>query len=317
MAQNKLIKPEKLQKGDTIGVISPSGAVRENTSLQSAVRYFENKGYKVKIAPHATDRKAYLAGFDKDRLSDLMRFFEDSSIKAVLCSRGGYGAYRLLNSIDYEKIKANTKIFLGYSDITALLGSFLNRSNLVTFHGPLFLSDFGVDSVDEYTEKCFFDILEGNINIPFSYDNPVKYQCITSGEAEGELFAGNLAVLAGLLGTPYFPDLKGKILILEDVGEPLYKIDRMLTQLNLAGVFNEISGLLFGEFTSVTGFDNEEVNKLTPYDVAYEITSDLKIPTGFGFPVSHGKTKATLPLGVNYYFNADTFKLVLNDNFLS
>jgi len=258
MIQNKLIKPKKLKKGDTIAVISPSGAVKEDKFFKPSIEYFENNGYKIKIAPHAEDKKAYLAGADKDRLSDLMSFFEDESVNAILCSRGGYGSYRLLANIDYEKININPKIFLGYSDITALLISILNRSNLITFHGPLFLSDFGTSKVDKYTEKNFFDILTGNIELPFKYSNPINYECIKSGQAEGELIAGNLAVFAGLLGTPYFPDVTGKILLLEDVGEPLYKIDRMLMQLKLAGVFDKIAGLLFGEFTCVVKSDSAE-----------------------------------------------------------
>jgi len=317
MIHNKLIKPKKLKQGDTIGIISPSGAVKEDKVFQPAIQYFENRGYKVKTAPHATDKKAYLAGSDRDRLFDLMNFFEDDSISAILCTRGGYGAYRFLADIDYEKIKANPKIFLGYSDITALLCAILSKSNLITFHGPLFLSDFGVNKVNEYTEKNFFDILTGNIELPFKYLNPVHYECIKLGQAEGELIAGNLAVLTGLLGTPYFPDVTGKILLLEDVGEPLYKIDRMLMQLKLAGVFDKIAGLLFGEFTSVVESDSAETNKLSPFNIAYELTLNLNIPVGYGFPVSHGSIKATLPLGVKYYFNSQNFSLVLQGDYLS
>lgn len=316
MAQNKLIKPKRLKPGDTIGVISPSGAIKEDKCFEKSIKYFENRGYKIKIASHAQDKRAYLAGADKDRLSDLMEFFLDDSVNAILCSRGGYGAYRLLADINYEIIKSNPKIFLGYSDITALLLNILSKSNLVTFHGPLFLSDFGVDKVNEYTEKSFFDLLEGKTNIPFSYSNPLEYRCIKSGEIEGELIAGNLAVLTGLLGTPYFPDVQGKILLLEDVGEPLYKIDRMLMQLKLAGVFDKISGLLFGEFTSVVDADKPEANGLNPFDIINELIYDLKIPVGFGFPAGHGNNKTTLPLGVKYYFNSADFSLVLNDTYL-
>jgi muramoyltetrapeptide carboxypeptidase len=317
MIQNKLIKPEKLKKGDTIGIISPSGAIKEDKLFQPAVHYFEEKGYKIRIAPHAADKKSYLAGSDKDRLSDLMSFFEDDSISAILCTRGGYGAYRLLSGIDYEKIKANPKIFLGYSDITALLVSILSNTGLITFHGPLFLSDFGINKVNNYTEKTFFDVLTGNVELPYKYINPINYVSINPGQAKGELIAGNLAVLTGLLGTPYFPDVTGKILLIEDIGEPLYKIDRMLMQLKLAGVFDKIAGLLFGEFTNVVKSDSAEVNKLNPLDIVCELTSGLKIPVGYGFPVSHAEMKATLPLGVKYYFNSQNFNLILQEDYLS
>lgn len=310
--KNKLIKPEKLKKGDTIGIISPSGCVNSE-NLDRAVKYFENKGYKIKIAPHAMDKKNYLAGSDKDRLNDLMTFFQDDSIKAILCSRGGYGAYRLLENIDYNLIKANPKIFAGYSDITALLVNITEKSNLVTFHAPLFLSDFGVESVNEYTEKSFFEILERKVQIPFSYQNPFDYTCINAGETQGELIACNLAVLTGLLGTPYFPDVKNKILLLEDIGEAVYKIDRMLMQLKLAGVFDKISGILFGEFTPPQNTEDKELFKNQVTDTISEIVSGYKIPVGFGFPSGHGETKATLPVGVKYYFNSGVFCLKLSE----
>jgi muramoyltetrapeptide carboxypeptidase len=316
MNQNKLIKPEKLKQGDTIGIISPAGSINPD-NLQKAVQYFEIKGYKIKIAPHAMDKKNYLAGSDKDRLCDLMDFFNDQEIKAILCSRGGYGTYRLLKDIDYKIINVNPKIFMGYSDITALLVNITEKSNLITFHAPLFLSDFGMDTIDEYTEKCFFDIIEGKIQVPFSYSNPIEYQCITSGETEGELIAGNLAVLAGLLGTPYFPNIENKILLLEDIGEPLYKIDRMLMQLKLAGIFDKISGLLFGEFTEIDKSEDQEISKTKVKDLIYDIISDYKIPTGFGFPSGHGKTKATIPLGVKYYFNSQKFTLKITEEYLN
>lgn len=310
--KNKLIKPEKLKFGDTIGIVSPSGIVNPE-NMTRAVKYFEDKGYKIKIAPHALDHKGYLAGKDEDRLNDLMSFFVDKEIKAILCSRGGYGAYRLLEDIDYNLIKENPKIFAGYSDITALLVNIKEKSNLITFHAPLFLSDFGAESVNKYTEKSFFEILEGKVQIPFNYQNPFDYTCINAGETEGELIAGNLAVLTGLLGTTYFPALENKILLLEDIGEPVYKIDRMLMQLKLAGVFDKISGLLFGEFTPPQNTEDKELFKNQVKEIIIEILSGCIIPVGFGFPSGHGKTKATLPVGVKYYFNSIDFCLRLSE----
>ena len=159
-------------------------------------------------------------------------------------------------------------------------------------------------------------MLEGKISIPYAYSNPVEYVCINAGEAEGELTGGNLSIFAGLLGTPFFPEIRKKILFLEDVGEPLYKIDRTLMQLKLAGVFNEISGLLFGEFTSIVQTDNSEANRLSPVDIIRELVKDINIPVGYGFPASHGPFKATLPLGVKYSFSSNPFSLVLRDEYL-
>ncbi len=311
------IKPEKLNKGDTVGVISPSGAVKEKKMLENAGKYFEARGFKVKIAPHALDKKAYLAGEDALRLSDLENFFKDGEVKAIICSRGGYGAFRILNDINYDLIKNNPKIFVGYSDITALLNNFTQKSGLITFHGPLFASDFGGDRVDRYTEDNFWDVITKSTKIPYKFPNPSEYHCIKPGKTRGELFGGNLAIMCGLLGTPYMPDLRGKLLLLEDVGEPLYKIDRMITRLKLAGVFEQVAGVLFAEFSSIIKPGNNDTNRLTVLDVIAELTSELKIPVGYGFPAGHGPQKATLPVGVEYLFDSEEFKLELTEGYLT
>ena len=314
--KNKLIKPAKLNKGDTIGIISPSGSVKNDNYWDSTVKFFNKKGYNIKLAPHVKDKNTYLAGFDQDRLDDLIDFFKNDKIKAIICSRGGYGAYRVLNGIDYKIIEANPKIFVGYSDITALNLAFITKSNLITFHGPLAISDFGMDKINDYTVSNFFDVLEGKIQLPYPYQNPIRYECINAGLVEGELVGGNLSVLAGLIGTPYLPDLTGKILLLEDVCEPLYKIDRLLTQLKLAGVFEKISGLIFGEFTSVIQSENPDIAMLTPIDIIKDVLSSVNIPIGYGFAASHAEHKATLPLGVKYCFNSEYFELALIDEYL-
>jgi len=310
------VLPQKLHKGDTIGIISPAGAVKDEILWEPTIQYFENKGYKVKISPHAGDKNTYLAGKDEDRLSDLINFFKDDEVKAIICSRGGYGAFRLLEGIDWEIIRKNPKIFVGYSDITALLNNFTEKSGLVCFHGPLALSDFGKKEINSYTEENFWKILEGNIEIPYKFENPLDYKCIISGKTRGELMGGNLAILCGLMGTPYFPNLQGKILLLEDIGEPLYKIDRMLMQLKLAGVFKKVAGILLGEFTSIVDADTTETNKLTPVDIIKELTEGLNIPVGYGFTSSHADQKATLPLGVKYNFDSCNFKLEIIEEYL-
>jgi muramoyltetrapeptide carboxypeptidase len=306
------ILPEKLKKGDIIGIISPAGAVKEKVQLDSAVKYLESNGYKVKIAPHICDKQAYLAGNDNDRLKDLTDFFLDDEIKAILCSRGGYGTFRFLENIDWTLIKNNPKIFVGYSDITALLNNFVEKSNMVCFHGPLAISDFGADNINAYTEENFWKILEGKIQIPYSFDNPINYECITKGQAEGILMGGNLSILCGLLGTPYFPDLTNKILLLEDISEPLYKIDRMLAQLKLAGVFGRVAGILFADFTSIP----ESKHDLTALNIAKDFTKDLNIPVGYGFAASHATPKATLPFGIKYFFDSENFKLEIRENYI-
>lgn len=290
-------KPEKLNKGDTIGIISPAGAIKEAEQLHNAAKYFESKGFKVKIAPHSLDAKGYLAGSDSDRLCDLIGFFEAPEIKAIFCSRGGYGTFRILDKIQ----GLFPKIFVGYSDVTALL----NNLDFVTFHGPLVVSDFGTDKINPYTEEIFWKIIMGEVDLPYSYPNPYGYHCIKPGFAEGILAGGNLAIICGLMGTPYSLDFKDKILLIEDIGEPLYKIDRMLAQLRLAGAFQQTAGLLFGEFTDI-----DALKLLTEY------FKDLNIPVGYGFPCGHGEHKATLPIGVKYRFDSESFKLELVGEYL-
>lgn len=312
MPVNSLNKPKKLKPGNTIGIIAPAGVIKDESQLSNVENYFKNKNYKVKFGYNIKKKKYYLAGNDLERLSDLENFFKDDSIDAILCARGGYGTYRLLDKINYEVIKSNPKIFIGYSDISALHSAFSKKSNLITFHGPLALSDFGTKNIDSYTENNFFNILEGKIKSPYYFDNSEDYTCIYDGTVSGNLFASNLAVLCGLMGTPYFPDLKDKILILEDIAEPLYKIDRMLTQLKLGGVFKDIKAVLFSNFTDIPDFDfNQSLIELLK-----EVFYNLNIPVGLGFPASHKTTKATLPLSVKYNLNASSGILTLIESYL-
>lgn len=300
------IFPKPLKKGDTIAIISPSGYVSYPEKFDKAKKYFENEGYNVKIYPNAKNQKDYLAGTDEERLGDLIEAFENESINAILTSRGGYGALRILDKIDYEVIKNNPKIFCGYSDITAYHIAIYKKTGLVTFHAPFALFDFGADKIDKYTERNFFNILGENVlNLPL--ENVFEYTCINSGYVKGELLGGNLCTLVSLLGTPFEPDFQDKILFLEDVNEPLYKIDRMLSQLKLAGVFNKVKGLLVGKFSTI-----EENFFLR----AKNLLNELKVPCGYGFSASHELQKITLPLNVNYEINFDEGVICICEEYL-
>lgn len=290
------IKP--LRKGDTISIISPAGPIKDENALNTAVFYLESKGYKVKVSPNALAKGDYLAGDDDFRLADLHEAFENPEIKAIICSRGGYGCARLLNRIDYELIERNPKIFLGHSDITA----FLNNFPMPTFHAPMAVGDFGVDKVDSITEKSFFEVVEG-IKSHYIYEAKSDFNVINPGKSHGKLIGGNLSVLTSLLGTEYAPDFGGKILLLEDLNEPLYKIDRMFTQLKLAGIFEKIAGLV------VADFGETEV----PIDFLRGFLLDK--PGIYGFYASHSKTKYTLPIGVEYTLDADKGTLELKQDF--
>lgn len=300
------IRPQTLQKGDTIAIISPSGNVSYVEKFAVAERYFLQKGYKVKIFPNAQNHNDYLAGEDNERLDDLMNAFSDSSIKAILTTRGGYGALRILDKIDYEVIKNNPKIFCGYSDITAFHSAIYKKAGLVTFHSPFALFDFGVDEVDEYTQRNFFKNLSAN-NIKKPLENAFDYTSVKAGCTKGELIGGNLCTLLSLLGTGFEPDFEDKILYLEDVNEPLYKIDRMLSQMKLCGIFGKIKGLLVGKFSSAQAdFDLKVINLLR----------ELDIPCGYGFSATHELSKTTLPLNVEYEIDFGSGEIVILENYL-
>lgn len=283
-----------LTQGDTIAIISPAGPIKDEKALKKAVSYLEAQGYKVEIATNALLQKDYLAGDDASRLSDLHEAFKNPEIKAILCSRGGYGCARLLDKIDYDLICQNPKIFLGHSDITA----FLNNFHIPTFHAPMAVGDFGNDEIDATTAKSFLEVIKG-IKAPYIYEPKEAFKIINSGKAKGKLIGGNLSVLASLFGTQYIPDFQDKILLLEDLNEPLYKIDRMLTQLRMAGVFDQIRGLV------VADFGDTKVSE----DFLKSFIS--KKPVFCGFYASHVKSKYTLPIGVEYFLDADKGTLEL------
>lgn len=286
-----------LKKGDTIAIISPAGPIRDAKALNKAVLYLESNGYKVKVSSNALLQEDYLAGDDDFRFKDLLEAFENPEIIAILCSRGGYGCARLLDKIDYDLISKNPKIFLGHSDITA----FLNNFPIPTFHAPMALGDFGVDEVDAITEKSFFEVLEG-LKAPYIYKAKNSFKVINQGKANGKLIGGNLSILTSLLGTKYAPDFKGKILLLEDLNEPLYKIDRMLTQLKFADVFENILGLVIADFGE-TVVSQEFLRSFVPEKPAF-----------IGFYASHSTSKYTLPLGVEYDLDAGKGNLTLVDD---
>ncbi len=239
----KAIKPKKLQKGDLIGIISPASSVDDPGKLEKSVSYLEKLGYKVKIGGNVGKVNGYLAGTDKERVDDLHSMFSDKNVKAVFCLRGGYGAARLLDKIDYKIIKNHPKIFVGYSDISAIQLAIFYKAGLITFAGPMPGVDF-YDEVSPFTEEMFWKLLTspkkfGRFNNP---DNE-NILSLNSGSASGRVVGGNLSVISGLIGTEYLPDLKDKILLIEEIGEMPYRIDRMLNQFRLSKMLMELKEL--------------------------------------------------------------------------
>lgn len=294
-----IIKPEKLKIGSRIGVIAPSGAVDE-VKIFSAKKYFEEKGFEIILGKNLFKSDRFLAGSDEERLEDLHWAFEDKNIDAILCARGGYGAIRLLDKIDYELVRRNPKIFCGYSDVTALSLMFLKKAGLVSYSSPMFQSDFSGVEVSELSEKSFFKVLSGETET-YSPTTTIK-----SGHAEGILWGGNLATVVSLCGTDFIPDEKF-IFFAEDVAEPVYKIDKMFRQLIRIEKFRRnIAGLALGEFTDISGGEKFLA------DTFRELADELNVPTFSGFKFSHAKDKQTVPIGVGAVLDKD---LRLQGNF--
>lgn len=289
-----LIKPNKLKKGDTIGILAVSGRIKDFEKLERAKSFFEKEGYNVVISNTCKTSHRYMSGLnDEENIKELEHFFEDKDINAIIAARGGYGTLRLINKINWDIIKNNPKIFAGYSDITTLINLIYKKTGLITFHSAMPNGDFS-EEINEYTVKSFFAALSGETKT-------IKAENITvhkPGIAKGILWGGNLSVLTSLCGTDFVPD-NDLILVLEDLNEPEYKIDRMLTQLfNVKEVRNRVKGIAFGEFKDVQNNDMLE-------EIKNELISELNIPSCSGFNVTHSKKKDTFPVGAEAEFNAE------------
>lgn len=279
-----ILIPPRLRPGDRIGIISPAGPVAAS-DLKPGLDLLASRGFRIREAPHLYDRNGYLAGKDEDRLSDLHAMFCDEEIAAIFCARGGYGSLRLLDQIDYDLIRTHPKILMGYSDITALLCAIHTRTGLVTFHGPMVR---GMSTVSGDSLLAFLGVLMTDEPLRLT---PPAASCGLPGEAEGPLVGGNLSLLCHLVGTPYLPSLEGAILFVEDKGEPLYRIDRMVTHLSLAGSLEGVAGLIVGDFIDCG--DPREIDR-----IFMEVASRLRIPMITRFPIGHGPGNFTLPLGM-------------------
>ena len=292
---SSLIIPQRLRPGDLIGVISPSGPVDE-PELQAGLDMIKSSGFEVHKGAHVFCRKGYLAGDDEKRLKDLHAMFTNRDIKAVFCTRGGYGTMRLLDKINYALIRENPKIIAGFSDITALLIAIHEKTGLITFHGPV-IQGLAVGNRDSF--KGLIHTL--TIGEPLKISLGDGY-ALVSGAATGPLTGGNLSLICSLIGTPYFPALRGDILFIEEKGEPLYRIDRMLTHLLLSGSLNGLAGVVAGEFTGCA--DMADINELL-----FDRLSGLRIPVATGLSTGHGMENITLPIGLSAQLDTGSMAL--------
>ncbi len=281
----KIIKPEKLKKGDTIGILAPAGNYEsDGNNILYAVNHFEKLGYKTVLSENIFDIDRYLAGNDDKRVSELHKFFASDTINAIICLRGGYGSLRIVDKIDYDIIKSNPKIFCGFSDITVLNAMFLKNAGLITYHGPMAASDFMFETLMSYTVNEFIKALSGE-NLCFKADKVYK-----SGEARGILWGGNLTSLASLCGRDFIPDTDF-IFFTEDINEPVYKTDRMLQQLTKQKNFKKnVKAFVFGDFYNT---DNKEWLEI----LIKEVSETFDVPVIKIKNITHLSKKITLPTG--------------------
>ena len=316
MGSKPPVRPAKLGPGSRVALIAPAGPVLETDDLTRAEELCRALGYEPVLGRNAHRRLGYLAGTDEERLSDLNLALDDPKIDAVWCIRGGYGTVRLLDRVDYAALSRRPKPVIGFSDITALLIALYQQSEVIAFHGPVARA-----SMTGFTRTHFERVLTSN-ECPGKLGRPRldsdvlvpqtdRIVTLCGGKAEGVLLGGNLSLLQCLIGTSFFPSLRGALLFLEDVGEDLYRVDRMLAHLRLVGALSGLNGVLVGRFTKLErstgdgalGFDEVLSTYFRP----------LGVPVAYGFPIGHIESQWTLPLGIRARLNADAGELELLD----
>lgn len=294
-------RPRRLSAGDTVALVAPASATFRPVELDIARESLEALGFTVKVGGHVLDRHGYLAGQDRDRARDITQFFADPAVRAVLPIRGGWGSSRVLPYLDFETIRRNPKVLLGYSDITALLLAVYARAGFVTFHGPN-----GLGRWDEYSVEYFKRLLMDGEAITF--ENPRKtserniltpienrVQTITPGAARGRLIGGNLTVLTTIIGSDFLPQWNNAIFFCEDVDEGYYRLDRMFTQMKLAGILSQIKGFVFGTCAECT--PGEGFGGLTLEEILEDHIRPLGVPAWSGAMIGHQTPQWTLPVG--------------------
>lgn len=310
----KRLKPKRLKKGDTIGLLTP-GSFISDEALEKSVKNLEDLGFVVKLSKNIRAQRGFTAGTDEERLNDLHTLFADTQVDGIWCARGGYGCSRLLPYVDYKLIQKNPKVFIGYSDVTALLLALYKKTGLIGFHGPVGASDFS-DYTKEHVQKVLMDAVEPLV-IPLSSENIEKgkedavyqTQVLRPGKATGELIGGNLSLLSALSGTAYDFDAKNKLVFIEDIDERPYRIDRMLTQLRQANNLGEAAGIALGVFTDCQPEEGDL--SLSLMDTLKDRLEGLNIPVIYGLSFGHIANQCTLPVGISATLDTERMTLTL------
>lgn len=310
-----MLKPRPLRRGDTIGLIGISGTMHDReTHFDKMLAAIDRLGLKVIVDDTCRAQYGYLSGTDAERAAALNRAFADDRVDAVVCMRGGYGVHRMLDGVDFDVIRANPKILLGYSDITALHTAIHQKVGLVTIHGPMPSTEW--TSFDDFTRDSLVRALTSTAPLgPLENPPGVAPVCVVPGRCEGPLVGGNLTLIASACGTPYQLDATGKVLLLEDVGEYVYRLDSMFTQLRQAGLFEQCAGVVLGGFTRC-----EEEYK--DYACSLEdVIRDIIVPAGkpvlANMMIGHTPSKITVPLGVRCALDAAAGTLTMTESALA
>lgn len=301
----KILKPKRLKPGDTIGLVTPASPITEE-QLEKTIENIERLGFKLQYnRKRLLARKGYLAGKDIVRADEINRMFNNKEIDGIWCVRGGYGVTRMLDMLNYKVIRDNPKVLIGYSDITALHQAIFKKTGLVGFHGPVGASEF-----TDYTKEHLLEVVSKRtttFEITASPANEAMENqaynsyVIRDGIAEGRLVGGNLTLAASLVGTPYDISYNNKLVFLEDIGEKPYRLDRMLTQMILAGKFNKVKGIVLGVFLNCEAGESD--NSLTLEQMFKDKFRNFNIPIIYGMSFGHISNQFTLPLGIKAKLN--------------
>ncbi len=310
----KYFKPEGLKEGDKVAIVSPASPT-SMWSVHKCANYFRRLGIEVEHSPSVSGQKNqhnYFSAPDEDRAKEFMDYIKRKDIKALIAARGGYGSPRILNLLDYNVIKENPKIILGYSDITALLNAITHQTGMITYHGPVASSEFsGIEG--DSLQRCIFQSSEDKT---YAIKDSQMWSLVP-GKASGEIVGGNLSIITGLLGTPYDIDFTGKIVALEETREAQYKIDKMLTQLVLSGKLHSAAGIILGQFNNLNSrrpfFPNRS---LTVKEILDQLIKPIGKPTIYGVPFGHIDNQYTLPIGGMATIDAINKSVYLEDSYV-
>lgn len=311
--KQQLVKPNALKRGDTVGICAPASHSLEPGYMEYGLRFLRKLGLKYKLSKNISKTWGCYAGTDQERVDDLHSMFADPEVSAIMCARGGNGVVRLLPGLDFDLIRKNPKILVGFSDITGLLIPIYQETGLVTFHGPTFGWFFkNKYSYDHFVQALMHTKPIGLVEDPKPKEEwdptyPPPRMVLNPGSARGPLIGGCMTLITQLMGTPYQINAAGKILFIEDIKEEPHAIDRMLTQMQLAGVFDKVRGVIVGECLDCKPGASKRNQLVLNYGLEHvlrERLSGLKVPVVYGMRFGHGENKITLPLGVEATLDA-------------